>query len=213
MSSFIMKRKPRKNQKVPKATKAYVNRAVVANNDKFQTDEIGGSGVDDTALIFSLTKPLIVDQPEAKAIKGLSLTARVRVAPSHNNGVYRMIIFKWKPDVTYHAPVAIDILQVEDVTSPYVLQDRRKNFSILYDKTFAHGAENGSTNIGQTSPQRYHTINLRRGLGESQFNQVIQPPTGDGANQLHFLVIGTTPSGSITKPTAYWHFRNTYLLV
>jgi hypothetical protein len=188
----------KKATRVPKTTKSYVNRVVNQRIDKEETDlSLIEAPITNSSGIIDLTQAIYTNNPlkEYTEVKNMSMEMRMRINPRQADGTYRIIIFKWKDDTAHYQPSADDILQIEDVISPYVKQDLRSKFSVLMDKTFTHGGATltgGLSDLNFGFPQKYHRFTFNKRLGDSQFNNIFT--SGVGSNHYHILFVGSTKS-------------------
>lgn len=190
---YPKKKKMTNYKKVPKTTKSYVNRVVNQRIDKEETDiSLFDAPITNTSGVIDLTQAIYTNNllKEYTEVKNMSMEFRMRIDPRQSDGTYRIIIFKWKDDTAHYAPSADDILQIEDVVSPYVKQDLRSKFSVILDKTFSHGGATISGGTGFGFPQKYHKFTFYKRLGNSQFNNIFT--TGVGSNHYHILFVGST---------------------
>lgn len=200
-----------KYKKVPKATKSYVDKKIKSNIDKEEDDlTLTGATISTTSGVSDISAGIALNNPSAKLleIKNHSLRFSMRLDPQGHEGTYRIVIFKWKGDTAHYSPTSDDILLNEDVISPYVKQDLRSNFTILFDKVYTHGGSIYSSNgNGSDFPQKFHLFNFYKRLGNSQFNPIFT--NGQGSNHIFFLIVGSQ-AVSTTNPIADIHVRSVY---
>lgn len=206
---------PKMAKKVSQATKSYVNKKVKQNIDLFEHDTAYGqipifnaSAITDLSASLFLSSP---DKPPEIQNQSLQIRMRCHFLNNSESGTVRYILFKWKPDSTHHQPSAQDVLKADEITSPYVTQDLRTNFSVIKDGYFTHGARNGAG--ANEPPNRYLALNYYKRLGKTQFN--VTNPTannGEGSNHIFLLIIGSIPSQSPFNnvPIADVTVRNVY---
>jgi len=133
---------------VPKATKAYVKKAITA------TKEMNHLLIDNSAQNIGYDTPLIaqwstvtqgdtIANREGDRIQPRKLELNFRINLRSVQQVARIIVFQWRNDTADTTPIMGDILQVPGASnsylSPYVTDvAKRQQFHVLKDMTFSN---------------------------------------------------------------------------